>query len=270
MPAILTLLRALLQRLALRRPRRAKPVERPLNTSKRSLLSRLLPVGGSAMLLGAGSAHAQWTKIGTGSGGGGASANMAMVAGDASQGSYTCRASGTGDSALAGIVYWNDAYAIKMGVRADGYVGLGGWSRAAWSWYSAPNGDMVAAGNVSAYSDPRLKSNFERVRHPLAILSQLTGGTFVWRDGIPHTQAKAGKRDYGILADEVEAVMPEIVSRSIELDGQQYRVVSYEKIVPVLIEGVNELERIVAEQTRLLAQQAERIEALSKAIGPAG
>lgn len=157
------------------------------------------------------------------------------------RGSFAARATGTGDSNLAGMTFWNDVYAIKLGVRADGYFGLGGWSRGTWSWYSDPSGNMVAAGNVTAYSDPRLKENFERVADPFAILSKLDGGTFNWRHGFPHTKVKAGKRDYGVLADQVYDVMPEIVTDSIEIEGEVYQTVAYEKLVPVLIEAVKQL-----------------------------
>lgn len=160
----------------------------------------------------------------------------------ATQGSFVCRATSTGDSNLAGLTLYNDSYAIKLGVRADGYVGFGGWSRAAWSWYSDPSGNMVAAGNVTAYSDPKLKERFEKLNNALDIISRLNGGTFYWRHGIPHIANKAGKRDYGILANEVEAVMPEIVSDSISLEGEVYKTVSYEKLVPVLIEAIKELK----------------------------
>lgn len=44
------------------------------------------------------------------------------------------------------------------------------------------------------------------------------------------------------MADQVEAVMPEIVTQSIEIDGESYRTVDYSKIVPVLIEAIKELK----------------------------
>jgi hypothetical protein len=113
---------------------------------------------------------------------------------------------------------------------------------------------MVAAGNVTAYSDPRLKENFQRVADPFGILDQLDGGTFTWKAGIAHTTVKAGKRDYGVLADQVEAVMPEIVTESIELDGETYRTVDYSKIVPVLIEGLKMLKQQVVNQAREIAE----------------
>jgi uncharacterized protein YunC (DUF1805 family) len=174
------------------------------------------------------------------------SSSLAMIANDSSSnGSIIHRASGTGDGNLAGETFWQDSYAIKLGVRNDGYFGLGGWSRAAWSWYSDPSGNMTAAGNVTAYSDPRLKEKFQKISNPFDILLNLDGGTFFWKSGIPHTQSKAGTKDYGILADQVEQVMPEIVSDSIDLDGEVYKTVCYEKLVPVLIEAIKELKREV-------------------------
>ena len=176
----------------------------------------------------------------------GATTSLSMSQDDGTtRGSFICKASGTGDANLAGMTFWNDAYAIKLGVRADGYFGLGGWSRAAWSWYSDPSGNMTAAGNVTAYSDPLLKENFQRVEQPFSILNRLDGGTFTWKDGFAHTACKAGKKDYGILADQVEAVMPEIVSPSIELGGETFRTVAYEKLVPVLIEAIKQLKQEV-------------------------
>lgn len=173
----------------------------------------------------------------------GVSTGMPMVANEGTPGSFEARAAGTGDSNLAGMTFHNQGYyAIKLGIRADGYFGLGGWSRAAWSWYSDPSGNMVAAGNVTAYSDPRLKENFAKVENPLEILSKLDGGTFNWKRGYSHTECKAGSRDYGILADQVELVMPEIVTESIEIDGEKYKTVAYEKLIPVLIEAIKELK----------------------------
>lgn len=178
----------------------------------------------------------------------GRTSGFSMALSDTSQGSFTCRANTTtGDTNLAGLSFWHDSYAIKLGVRNDGVFSLGGWSRAAHSWYSDSSGNMVAAGNVTAYSDPKLKENFERVENPLDILDKLDGGTFNWKSGIVHTECKAGKRDYGILADQVEAVMPEIVTDSIEIEGDTYKTVAYEKLVPVLIEAIKELRARVEE-----------------------
>ncbi|MNN28817.1 hypothetical protein D3C81_1423990 [compost metagenome] len=115
---------------------------------------------------------------------------------------------------------------------------------------------MIAAGNVGAYSDPRLKDDVARIDGALAIVQQLDGVRFTW-NGKSQLIGKPGERDIGILADQVEAVLPEIVSRSVpdaDNDNEQWRVVAYDKLVPVLIEAIKEL---AAEKDELKARLAK-------------
>jgi hypothetical protein len=166
---------------------------------------------------------------------------------------------GTGDTNMSMIAFHcTGSYAKKMGLRADGYFGWGGWSSGAWNMYLDPSSNLTVGGNVSAYSDPRLKENFKRVENPLDIIRALDGGTFDWKYGIAHTESKWGKHDYGILADQVEAVMPEIVNLSIDIDGVAYRTVDYAKLTPVLIEGV----KVVDDRVAALEAKVARLEAL--------
>lgn len=173
----------------------------------------------------------------------GATLGMAMVQNDGTNnGSFTARASGGGDYALAGMAFHNDSYGIKLGVRADGYFGLGGWSRPGWSMYSDPSGNFTVTGNLTGFSDPRLKENVQIIEGAVALLGKLDGVYFTWKHGIPHVDAKAGKHDLGVLADQVNKIFPQIVSPSISLEGESYLTVAYEKLTPVLIQAVKELD----------------------------
>ncbi|WP_454627803.1 tail fiber domain-containing protein [Bradyrhizobium cenepequi] len=163
----------------------------------------------------------------------------------ATQGSFTARSSGVGDANLAGMTFLNDAYGMKMGVRADGTFGWGGWSRSTWSFYQNHSGDVVMAGNWTAFSDPRLKTAVSRIGGALGMIEKLDGVRFTWNDRSSFI-AKVGERDIGVLADQVKAVLPEIVLRSIEdAEGNTYDTVAYEKLVPVLIEAIKELAKLV-------------------------
>jgi hypothetical protein len=168
--------------------------------------------------------------------------NSPMVHNDATASLQVRNVQGaSGDGGLAMMSFHaQGAYAIKMGLRADGYFGLGGWSRAAWSWYSDPSGNMTAAGNVTAYSDPRLKDNIRKIENPMDIINSLDGVRYNWNERSKLIEAKWGKEDIGILADQVKAVLPEIVSASIKDDenGETYDTVDYGKLVAVLIEGM--------------------------------
>ncbi len=189
---------------------------------------------------------------------------LAMIASDwPNQGSVACHFDSTAvsDWQCSGQTFSTTGYQIRLGLRSDGLFGIGGASRAAWSWYTDAAGNAVAAGDVVAYSDPALKENFNRVDNAHEILSAINGYTFEWRSGIPHTSVKAGKRDYGVNAREVLQVAPEMVADSAEIDGQKYLTVAYEKLIPVLIEAVksskNEIDTLTKEMTLIKQQIAD-------------
>ncbi|HWK64116.1 MAG TPA: tail fiber domain-containing protein [Rhizobiaceae bacterium] len=151
---------------------------------------------------------------------------------------------GSGDAGLAVLAFHcQGTFGMKVHLRNDGTFGWGGWSSAAWRFYQQASGNVVASGNITAYSDPRLKDDVERIQNALSIVSQLDGVRFTW-NGKTTLIGRPGARDIGVLADQVEAVLPEIVDRSIEDEangGERWRVVAYDKLVPVLIEAVKEL-----------------------------
>jgi hypothetical protein len=140
---------------------------------------------------------------------------------------------------------------MHMHLRPDAIFGIGGWSAAPWRWYVAMgNGDMVAAGNVIAYSDPRLKEDITKIDSPVEKLKKLNGMRFRWKQN--SILGRPGEYDYGVLANEVQEVFPEIVADTAHdsPDGDRYKAVAYDKLVPVLIEAVkaqqNEIEELKA------------------------
>lgn len=170
----------------------------------------------------------------------GGNAPMVMALADTTNGSFVCKSTGTGDTHLAGISLESDTYKTKFGLRADGTIGIGGASRPAWTWYSDPSGNMFSSGNITAYSDPRLKDNVTNISNPLDIINALNGVRFTWNERSTLVQGKWGKHDIGLMADEVKNVLPEIVTPSIEdeANGEIYDTVDYGKIVAVLVEGM--------------------------------
>jgi len=101
--------------------------------------------------------------------------------------------------------------------------------------------DMSSAGaatfnnNVTAYSDERLKSNIETIENGLEKVEKLRGVTYT-RD----------ERDnIGVIAQEVEKVLPDIVLTADDMMGTKS--VDYGRITAVLIEAVKELSARVKE-----------------------
>ena len=97
-------------------------------------------------------------------------------------------------------------------------------------------------GDVVAYysSDERLKDNITPIENSLEKVGQLKGYEFDWND----KQEVYEGHDVGVIAQEVEKVVPEIVETR-EHDG--YKAVKYEKLVPLLINAINELKAEVEE-----------------------
>jgi hypothetical protein len=157
---------------------------------------------------------------------------------------------GTGDSNLASLsLHCAGHYATNFHLRADAYLGVGGWSATSWRWYvHMPTGDMVAAGNVTAYSDERLKEEVSPLTNSLEKVQKLNGVRFKWKD-MPEIVGRPNTYDFGVLAHEVEAVAPEAVHGSAHTspDGDPYKTVAYDKLVPILIEAIKEQQTQIKE-----------------------
>ena len=107
-------------------------------------------------------------------------------------------------------------------------------------------GAILATNDVVAFasSDERLKENLEPIGSATEKVGQLTGYTFDWipMEGI-HVHSG---RDVGVIAQEVEKVLPEIV----EERGNGYKAVKYEKLTALLIQAVNEQQETIKELTK--------------------
>ena len=93
------------------------------------------------------------------------------------------------------------------------------------------SGDVIAFGS----SDERLKDNIQPISEPLWRVNQIGGYTFDWND----KQDTFEGHDVGVVAQEIHKVLPEVVA---ERDNG-YLGVKYEKIVPLLIESIKELNK---------------------------
>ena len=98
------------------------------------------------------------------------------------------------------------------------------------------DGDIVAFSSTTA-SDSRLKSDIHTINDALGIVGKLRGVSYKW--------LRDGKADIGVIAQEVEEVVPEVVKTktSLGLDGpEEIKTVDYGKLVGVLINAINELK----------------------------
>jgi hypothetical protein len=100
-------------------------------------------------------------------------------------------------------------------------------------------GAIFATGNITAYySDDRLKTKLGGIENALDKVDQLSGFYYEANETAQALGYKP-KREVGVSAQQVQAVMPEVVSPA-PID-QQYLTVNYERLVPLLIEAIKEL-----------------------------
>jgi hypothetical protein len=97
-------------------------------------------------------------------------------------------------------------------------------------------GLIRATNDVVAYfgSDSRLKENVKPISNPLDKVNQIGGYEYDWipMEGIHENEG----HDVGVIAQEIEKVLPEIVTRR----ENGYLAVKYDRIVALLIECVKE------------------------------
>jgi len=113
---------------------------------------------------------------------------------------------------------------------------------------STTDGRIDAANDVVAYStsDKRLKENIKPLDNALDKVMQISGVEFDWKkltEKEKETIHGNEGHDVGVIAQEVEEVLPEVVTQR----DSGYKAVKYEKIVPLLIEAIKELKQEIQE-----------------------
>lgn len=99
------------------------------------------------------------------------------------------------------------------------------------------NGDIIA-NSIGGSSDIRFKKNIKPIKDALAKTLQLQGVYFHWNQAQFPERDFSTKTEMGFIAQEVEKVIPEVVSQ--ENNEQGYRAVKYDKIVALLVEAIKE------------------------------
>lgn len=101
-----------------------------------------------------------------------------------------------------------------------------------WTFRVDNDGNAIATGNVTAYSDIRLKKDIELIPDALDKVCALRGVTYERID--------SGERHTGVIAQEVQAVLPEAVMTGSDKDATLS--VAYGNMVGLLIEAIKELK----------------------------
>ena len=99
-------------------------------------------------------------------------------------------------------------------------------------------GSFTATGDVTAYSDKRLKRNIETITNAVDTVSKLRGVNY----------EKDGRNSTGVIAQEIEEVLPQVV----HTDADGMKSVAYGNIVGILIEAIKEQQKEIEELKKKL------------------
>ena len=118
-----------------------------------------------------------------------------------------------------------------------------------WAGYFV--GDVRVTGTVVQGSDARLKQNVANIGYGLREILQLRPVTWNWKD-----RPDKG-RHVGLIAQEVETVLPEFVST--DKDAERTKGLNYLGLVPVTIKAIQEQQAQIEAQEKRNAEQQDRI-----------
>jgi hypothetical protein len=90
---------------------------------------------------------------------------------------------------------------------------------------------MTATGDVTAFSDERLKENVSTIDDALSKVNEMRG--------VYYTQVDGSRRNVGVIAQEMQKILPEVVHE--DKSEEKMLSVAYGNLVSVLIEAVKEL-----------------------------
>ena len=119
-------------------------------------------------------------------------------------------------------------------------------------------GNLWVNGTTYA-SDERFKQNITPIQSPLEKLLQLNGVEYEMKTKEFANNHFMPGRQIGLLAQNVEKIVPEAVN---EKDG--YKGVDYARLVPLLIESIKEQNKKMEEQQNQIAELKKMIEQLLK------
>ena len=97
------------------------------------------------------------------------------------------------------------------------------------------SGNILASGDITAYSDDSLKTNVQVIDNAVGKVEQLRGVTF--------DRIEDGSTSTGVIAQELKEVLPEAV----HTDEQGVHSVAYGNVVGLLIEAIKEQQKQIDE-----------------------
>jgi hypothetical protein len=151
------------------------------------------------------------------------------------------------------VVYWSVGGVTTQANNTDSQsfyfpmsnVVSGAWTNGVVSntqLYFQPSTGTLNAVDFNSFSDIRKKKDIVKVENPLDIISKLNGVKFNW--------VESNKPSLGLIAQEVERVLPQLVN-----DSEGVKTLNYNGIIAVLVESVKEQQNEINRLKQIIESQ---------------
>ena len=155
--------------------------------------------------------------------------NMRFRSGNSGAGAIRCNTNGSDRN----YIYWNNSNQVGFLTTSGG-----------WAFKCDNSGNVTATGNVTAYSDIRLKTDIEPIESALERVSKL--------QGIEYTRKSTGVREMGFIAQDVighEPTLVDVMDCSTTEDESlpDMHVMKYQNAVALLVEAIKEQQTQIDE-----------------------
>jgi len=163
----------------------------------------------------------------------------------------------------------NSGLTEQMRISSAGNVGIGMTNPT----YKLHVNGRIRTNAINETSDGRLKKDVKKIMNATELVKALDGVTYYWRtDEFPNMELE-DKLQYGLIAQELEKVIPELVNT----DSEGWKSVEYTHLVPILLEALKEQQAMVEtlqEENASVSKKLENyaslvsdIELLKEAVG---
>lgn len=137
--------------------------------------------------------------------------------------------------------------------------------------------NSIQVANVYNYSDARAKENVETLNSGLNTILNLRPVTYTWKNSTASDAATSFSTSnspvaygpdedntiqYGFLAQEVEAVLPDAV----KTDEEGQKLINYTALIPVLVQSIQELQGLIDEQAATISALRNKMAENTSAI----
>jgi len=139
------------------------------------------------------------------------------------------------------------------------------------------SGNILASGNITAYySDMRLKNISEYVKNVLTTLDKISVFKYKCNDLAISFGYDNSKNEIGLSAQEIKKYYPELIElapfdaifdrdlkKKVSKSGDNYLTINYERLVPILLQGIKELNannKAIEEKNKVLEDKYNSLE----------